>query len=269
MSSQNLLIGGKLGDFLLGVYGAYLHHQVTGEKVDIHMMDIGWEFGIQQTYKDLYPLLMSQEYVSDVQILTDYLLDPIQTPYHNSPVEVYNNRLLQEGYMVDDYLNSPLLYKACWTDIYTQMYKTTPKPNTAWLTHNTVDPEFGSTVVIHRKSAEGYDPSTKLLYERVLETYDSVVFAGTSEEQYRAFEWKDSVPFLKVANLEQWFTVINSCAMYVGNLTGPVVIAQALDKPRIVELPSNVDAYHWIGEEKYSTNFNWFLNQHSHNLKTS
>jgi len=38
-----------------------------------------------------------------------------------------------------------------------------------------------------------------------------------------------------------------------------------MDKPRVIELPANdntflLDAYHCMGEEKYSNNVRWFLN---------
>jgi len=266
MSTYNLLIGGKLGDFLLGVYGAHLHCRAKKLKVNIYMVDIGWDFGLKQTYDALYPILINQEFVNNFQILTNYKLDPIQTPHQNSPIQVFDQKLIEEGYLVDDYINSPLIYKACWSDLYANMYKTQPTINTAWLSFDKKDHQLANTVIIHRKSIEEKRFNPEFPYEQIIDSYESVIFASTNKKDYDAFPWKQSVDFLQIESLDHWFTVISSCSMYVGNLTAPVVIAHALDKMRIIELPFNADSAHWIGEEKYSTNIKWFLNNNNHNL---
>jgi hypothetical protein len=264
--NKNLIIGGKLGDFLLGVYGAKGLSERTGEKINIYMIDIGWELGIENTYKGLYPVLMEQDYINDFQILTDYDLDPIQTPTKNSPIKVYNKKLLEEGYIVDDYINSPLLYKKCWSDIYSHMFQfSINKPN-SWIIFNKNSELTKNKVLIHRKySTERFN--AEFPYEEIIERYDgNVVFASTNINDYEQFPYKNKIPFLKVNTIEEWFTFINSCSMYVGNLTAPVVMAHAIDKLRIIELPNNLDAYHWMDETKYSNNIFWFLNKHTHTL---
>jgi len=265
MEKINLLIGGKLGDFLLGVYGAKLLCKSKNVKVNIYMIDIGWEFGIENTYKELYPILMSQSYINDFKILTDYYLDPIQTPNQNSQIQVFNKKLNKEGYIVDDYLNSPLLYRACWSDIYSNMYKTPPLINSTWLDFNKKDTKFENSVIIHRKYAterlNGEFP-----YKEIIDNHDAEYFISSNENDYNNFEYKSDIEFVKVESIEQWFTIINSCYMFVGNLTAPIVIAQALNKSRIVELPNNLDTLHWVGETKYSSNIKWFLNNNTHTL---
>ena len=265
MNNINILIGGKLGDFLLGVYSAQLLCKSKNVMVNIYMIDIGWEFGIQPTYDALYPILMDQEYINDFQILTDYYLDPIQTPKQNSPIQIFNEKLIKAGYIVDDYLNSKLLYKSCWTDLYSDMYNVSPILDNNWLKFNKIDSKFENSVIIHRKFSEERFNS-KFPYEQIINNYESVFFVSTNKNDYDQFQLKENIEFILIENLDQWFTIINSCSMYVGNLTAPVVIAQALNKLRIVELPFNEDAMHWIGEEKYSTNIKWFLNKNIHNL---
>ena len=267
MTTQNLLIGGKLGDFLLGLYGAKGISKSTNKKINVYMIDIGWEFGFENTYKGLYPILMQQSYIEDFQMLTEYELDPIQTPQQNSPIKIYNKKLLDEGYIVDDYINSPLLYKSCWSDIYSDLFKfKITKPN-SWIEFNKINTEVKSKVIIHRKYAQERF-NTEFPYEEIIETYKGdVLFASTNINDYEQFPYNNSIPFLKIHTVEEWFSVINACSMYVGNLTAPVVIAHSLDKLRIIELPNNIDAYHWMGEEKYSDKLFWFLNRHLHTLK--
>ena len=240
----NVLIGGKLGDFLITLQGVKGLCKSRNVKANIFLIDIGWEFGFEKTYNDLYP---------------------IQTPNQNSPIKIYNSKLIEEGYIFDDYLNSPLLYKACWADIYADLFKYEPVHSGGWLSSPKIDPTYTNTVLIHRK----FSPvrfSTEFPYDQVISENDSVIFASSNIKDYDEFPWKDKVPFIHVESLDQWFTLINSCAMYIGNLTAPVVIAQAMDKLRVVELPPNEDALHWIGEEKYTPKAKWFLNNHMNNL---
>lgn len=267
MTTENVIIGGKLGDFLLGLYGAKGISDSTGKKINVYMVDIGWEFGIENTYNGLYPILVKQDYIADFQILTEYELDPIQTPQQNSPIKIFNKKLLDEGYIVDDYINSPLLYKSCWSEIYSDLFKfKIPKPN-SWIKCDNTNEIAKGKVIIHRKySQERF--SSEFPYEDIIENYNgNVIFASTNVNDYEQFPHKEKIPFLKINTIEEWFSVINSCSMYVGNLTAPVVMAHSIDKLRIIELPNNVDAYHWIGETKYSDNLFWFLNRDLHTLK--
>jgi hypothetical protein len=54
--------------------------------------------------------------------------------------------------------------------------------------------------------------------------------------------------------------------LVIANLSAPAVMASALDKPRIIELPDRGDRAHYIGEEKYSKNAYWFLTPQIHNI---
>jgi hypothetical protein len=54
--------------------------------------------------------------------------------------------------------------------------------------------------------------------------------------------------------------------MLIANLSAPAAIGHALDKKRIIELPNQIDFMHCIGEERYSDNVYWFLNENTHNL---
>jgi hypothetical protein len=100
-------------------------------------------------------------------------------------------------------------------------------------------------------------------YEFVLDSYgdNNVLFISSTEKDYDEFPYKDRIKFYKVTTLDEWFTAINSAGLVVANLSAPAVMAHAMDKPRIIELPIEPDAYHCIGEEQYSKNIHWFLNE--------
>lgn len=263
----NFLIGGKLGDFLIALYGVKGYCNLHKVKAKVHLIDIGWDFGIQNTYNALLPIMNQQEYISDFCILPSehYTLDPIQTPKQNSPIIILDEQLKRDGYISNNYLTSPLLYKKCWLDIYSTLYGFDVQQPTSWLTHNEIHSYYQDAVILHRKFVpERF--STEFPYEQIINSYDKVVFVSTNEVDYLNFPYKESVEFRKIDTISDWFTAINSCRMYVGNLTGPVVIAEALDKLRILELPYNEDAHHWIGGDKYTSNLKWFLNNSIHNL---
>ena len=96
---------------------------------------------------------------------------------------------------------------------------------------------------------------------------EKFLFVSTKYSDYKNFQYNNCMPFYEVDTLERWFTIINSCSMLISNLTGIAVIGHSLDKIRILELPYSDDVAHIIGEEKYSKNIFWYLNEKINNLK--
>jgi hypothetical protein len=261
---MNFITGGKLGDFLHSLYAVKNLCEKYQCTANIYMIDIGWDFGIENTHRELRPILKQQDYINDIYILTDYYLDPIQNPFQNSPIQIFNKKLIDEGYIVNDYLNSRLLYKECWSSIYQDLFdfKAT---ESHWITYNQFDAESAGRILVHRKNNDMKNQSFP--YDQICDEYqDNMLFVSSTENDYEEFPWKSRMPFKKITTLEDWFAIINSCSMIISNLTGPTVIAHALDKKRIIELPDRIDALHCIGEERYSSNIYWYLNQTSHNL---
>ena len=261
---MNFISGGKLGDFLHSLFAVKNLCDQQKCKADVYMVDIGWDFGIENTYRELQPILKKQSYINDIHILTDYHLDPIQNPIQNSPIQIFNKQILEEGYIFNDYINSPLLYKACWTEIYEDLFNFKSK-SSQWLTYDSYDENLKGKVIIHRKNNDM--KSETFPYDEICDQYhDNLIFISSNIADYEAFPWKSRMPFLHIDTLDDWFTSINSCDLIVSNLTGPTVIAHALDKRRIIELPNRADSMHCVGEEKYSTNIFWYLDKKTHNL---
>lgn len=200
-------------------------------------------------------------------MLTNYELDPVQTPVQNSPIVVHGEKLLNEGFInLGEYIRSPLLYRACWSEIYSNAYGFDIGSPHQWMTYNKIDPALEDKVIIHRR----YNPvrlNQRFPYKKIIADYqDQLIFASPSETDYEKFPYRSFMPFLKLNTLEDMFTVVNSCRMIVSNLTGITTIAHALDKLRIIELPDTPDAIHCIGEENYSRNLFWYLTDEVNNL---
>ena len=120
-------------------------------------------------------------------------------------------------------------------------------------------------VLVHRKN--GLRINQSFPYKEILKEYkEKLVFISSNEKDYETFPYKNSIPFLKMETLNDWFTSINSCEMIVSNLTGPTAIANAMNKLRIIELPNTADIYHTIGEDKFSKNIYWYLDNQTNNL---
>lgn len=265
--ANNFLIGGKLGDFLHALY-VVKHLSLKNEtKAKIHMVDIGWERGIKNTFEELKSIILQQDYVEAFSILENYEMDPEQTPQKNSPIKVFDPQILAEGHVdMGDYLRSPWLYKSCWSEIFSRTFGFEIPDSNQWMTYNKTDDRFKGKVVIHRR----YNPirlNNQFPYEQILEQYNNqIVFVSTSEQDYEEFPFKDRLPFIQTNTLDELFSIVNSCDMVVSNLTGITVIAHALNKLRIIELPNTADAIHCIGEEKYSDKVFWYFNENLHNL---
>lgn len=267
MNNQNFLMGGKLGDFILSLYAIKNICERDSCKANIYLVDIGWELGIETAYSDLLPILKNQDYICNFEILKDYYLNPIQNPSENSKIEIKNQKIKNEGYIeLGDYLRSPLLYKACWSEIYSNLYNFSIKINDSWIVHNGQSEITKDKVLIHRKAAK--PTNSEFPYQQVVDEYkDNVLFISSNENDYNNFPEKDRVKFFKVSSIVDWFDAINSCYMLISNLSSPITMAHAMNKLRIVELPHNGDLYHWIGESKYSNKIKWFLTSEYHNLK--
>lgn len=260
-------MGGKLGDFLHAMFAVKQmckHHSI---KADVYMYDIGWEFGIKNTHSELKDIMLQQDYVNSFNVLENYEISDQQTPENNSPIKIYEDNLLRAGYIdLGSYIRSPWLYKTCWSELYSKTFDFPINEDYAWIKWNAINESLIDKVLIHRRDNQ-VRINSDFPYDRILEEYaDQLVFISGNERDYEAFTYRDKVPFVKMATLEDWFTAINSCSMIISNLSSPAVMAHSLDKKRIIELPNLIDSVHCIGEEKYSKNVFWYINDSMNNL---
>ena len=264
---SNFIMGGKLGDFLHAMFAVKQICVDKKIKANIYMYDIGWEFGIKNTHSELLPIMLQQDYVNSFNILESYEIDPIQTPENNTPIRVLDKKLVSEGYIdLGSYIRSPWLYKTCWSELYSKTFDFPISNDYSWISYKKTNKELEGKVLIHRRN-NPIRLNHDFPYDQILEQYkDRILFVSGNESDYEAFKYKNHIPFLKIVTLEDWFTSINSCSMIVSNLSSPAVMAHAMDKLRIIELPNIIDAAHCIGEEKYSNNIHWYMDNQYNNL---
>jgi hypothetical protein len=238
--AQNFLMRGKLGDFIQSLFALKNLCKQNTYKANLFMYDlpsgIGWERGIETTYSELYDILITQPYINSFSIL-------------KGSVDNYID--------LGDFIHSPLLYKACWSEIFSNQFCFSIDKEYRWLEYSTVDQELTDKVLIHHRAK--YGSNEDFPYSQIIEDNPKkVIFISTDVSDYMKFPYKDQIEFLKIDTMDDWFRSINSCATLISNISAPACIANALDVPRVLELPSMIDARHWMGEEKYSSNMFWY-----------
>jgi hypothetical protein len=266
---MNIIVGGKLGDFLLSLSWVKKLCEYRECKANIYMVDIGWDFGIENTYKGLLPILSNQAYINSFEILTDYELNPIQRTYENSPIKIFNNKILEEGYIeAGKWLNSPLMYKTCWTEILANTFECKIEFNHKWIDWDVLNNDLLGKILIHRKFKEYRFLNHEFPYDQIICNYgkENVVFVSTSEEDYQNFPYKKEIDFFKINTISDWYTSINSCDFFITNFTSPVIMSQSLNKKRIIEMTDVIDSILWVGESNHYDTMYWYINNKLNNL---
>jgi len=247
---------GKLGDFIQSLSALKRICESTGCVGNLYMYDdvrnIGWEHGIENTYAELYDILINQTYIESFSILDDF-----------TTVQ----ELKSQGYIdLGDFVNSPALYQAAWIEIFSNTFQFPIVGEYKWINHDFVDPRFENKLLIHSRSKYGFNELFP--YQSLIEdNKGDIVFISTSEDDYNVFPFKNDMDFHQIDTMKDWYTSINSCGLFVSNISAPACIANSLDVRRIIDLPKIIDSIHWMHETKYTPNLFYYLDEERHNLR--
>lgn len=201
--------GGQFGDFIhqLSVVNEYYYKY--GRKGVLYITDDmsqggdSFRFGLQNTYRDTFDMILSQPYIVDYKM------------YNNEPYDVNLN----------DWRKNPKLHVQGWHITFQETY------DIEWGKHKWIiapmDQTYRNKVVInttHYRFCDNID--FKKLYA---EYGDEIVFVSADENQYRHFLGKTgiSIPFVKVENFSQLCVILSSCKLFVGSRSAPLAIAHA------------------------------------------
>jgi hypothetical protein len=248
---MNILIGGKLGDFIHCMYVPFYLYKTTGIASHIYMCDSGnsyfnnanFEFGLENTYKELYPIVMQQEYVKSFSL------------WNNQKIDINTIK----------FRDSEFLYKTCWTEILTNtFFGVNQKPlHGAWMRYDKSIPKDDDTLLISRKLKNSMPQIVLDEYKRQIAKYKKVIYLG-SPQNYQEFAFKDLCANEFPQTLSDWFVQINSAKAFLANQSGPAAIACALNAPRVIELlpkSTHLDDIHYIGEAQYSDKISFIYPQ--------
>lgn len=226
--------GGLLGDFVHQLSIVYEKFLKTGRKGILYISNDAdgqhFKFGLQNAFEDTFQIVTKQQYIQEYKI-------------HNG--EPYDINL-------SDWRNSSLVYKTSWDKIfYNTFHENWAKHK--WLNIET-DDFWRDKILINTNS---YRPTTNIDYTYILNTYNAnVVFVSLHESEcsnfisnYNAENLMCFVP----NNLYSLCVVINSCKLFIGNLSAPLAFAYAFHKQSIIGL-SHTDDVHHIGLENIMPN---------------
>ena len=90
-------------------------------------------------------------------------------------------------------------------------------------------------------------------------------FVTNDQMEWDLFPYKDKAQLHLVKTISEMAIAINSGKLFIGNQSAPLAIASALDVPRVCELDYDPAPF-YMGEEKYSNNIKWYLNDQVNNL---
>lgn len=238
----NYVCGGKLGDLIHSIYVIMVKYLNTGQKGNLYITDKflphhgQFTTGVAQTYKELYNIIMAQDYINSFHILDA-----------SSPPENYVD--------ISAWYKSPLLFRVNWCQLVSSSCGVPEIPR-KWLTLPNTNasntPLVHEKIIIHRKPI----PDTNFPWETIL-TKNKCTFATCNMEEYDNFKYKHLVQLQLCSNLEEFVNVINNAKFFIGNQSSPLAFACALHKPCLVELLDYADSVHYKGETKNNPNFFW------------
>lgn len=233
MQHLHYISGGLLGDFIhqLGIIECL--YNKTGRKGILYISNsVGDRFriGLERAYADTYPFLKSLEYLEEYSIHAG---------------QAYDINL-------SCWRSSPLLYHANWHGIFQAVFKV-DWGRRPWLHISTKRPELAQTILVNCSNYTDRVPRMNMgAYLASFGEGQDIRFIAQNPEEHAAFcrNTGTSLSCLLVNSLEDFVISIASCKQFIGNLSSPLAIAQALHVPNIMLLSARSgDTVHQLGME--------------------
>jgi hypothetical protein len=229
--------GGLLGDFFhqLSVINEMFLN--TGRKGILYIAnDIGganFRYELNKTYQDTYRLISEQRYIKTYGI--------------------FNN----ENYDINlsTWRNNDLLFKTNWHNIFLNTYNVNWGIN-KWL-DVPIDNSWNDTILFNTTFYRQINLGNIKIEDLLIKYNKCIKFLDVDPEQtdifiknYGNFE----IEIYKPSNLYECIVAINSCKLFIGNLSLPLAVAYCLHKKCIVGLANIIDDVHHLGLENLMTN---------------
>ena len=233
----NFICGGKTGDFIHCMMVIKLLCEKNNKKANLYITnDIKYggayfTFGVEKTFDDLKVLVNSQDYINSFYILKNDIshLNPINLNIHRG---------------------SNLLYKDCWINILLDMWNLEYKEG-LWLKFNKKN-EYSDKIIIHRSTQRH---SNIFPWEKITKNNECLFITNPeSIIEYETFPFRNNVKLHVCNSFSEMVEIINSCKIFIGNMSTPLALAHNLQIPHLAEL-IHLDDVHYIGDEKYLNNF--------------
>jgi hypothetical protein len=238
MKNISYLGGGKLGDFIYGLSICKYNYEMNGHKAIIYISESGdfFETSLEITFNSLYPILIKQEWCENFKI------------YNNEKVDINLVKFRQSNF----------LYNKSFLEIFfNEFLKINPPINFSWITHEKND-YFKNYLIINRSKKYFHNSST-IEYTNIIKKFEKSYFIYFDKSQFEIFPLKEYCIPYQVKDLYEFFTIINSGKLFLGNQTGSTAMASSLNVNRITELDGSINSNFFYNDVKYYNNFKYFL----------
>lgn len=229
---MKFILGGRMGDLFHMLYVVKnipgKHDLFITDRRDLH--SDGFIYSLNDTIKELEPVLYNQNYVRSIQPYIGGYTENINTKYEPVNLNMWRR----------------WVYSANWTNLLRVIFRVPINPE-PWV--------FAKPTIKYDKIIHCSIPEPRRGNWDGLNLFGGV-FMGTIEE-YNNFR-SPNLPHIIPHSLEQMISLIASCGIFIGNQSLPLAIAHALDVPRIGVL-NEIDKIAYIGEEKIFKNFTYVL----------
>jgi hypothetical protein len=218
---------GKLGDFILQLSVINENYLNLGRKGLLYISVKHCDFtnGLQGTYEDTYEIIKSQPYIEDYKIYSGEEIDIDLSIWR------YND-IWYSGNLRDIFIKT---YNIDWG-----------KNKWLYLDETKYDEKWKNTVFINTKNENFKYLDYQSLYDKYGE---KLVFISLTKNNYDNFIEKINlnIPFYHSPNFTDLCVAINSCKLFVGNLSMPLALAYSLHRKTMIACnfpPDNVEEIH-------------------------
>ena len=216
--------GGLLGDFIHQLSVINENFISTGRKGILYIVDNFYgqifRYGVNKAYEDTYNLIIEQKYIKKYKI--------------------YNN----ENYDINlcNWRDSNVLFNDTFYNIFKSTY------NVQWGIHKWIhvpyDKYWEDTILINTNN---YRNVYNIDFNEICEKYKkSIKFIdlNSSLTEWYTQTYSSEIEIYKPNNCYELCVAINSCKLFIGNLSSPLAFAYALHKKSIVGLSEPDDKHH-------------------------
>jgi hypothetical protein len=237
------ICSGCLGDFIHTLSIVNQLYLTTGKKGIVYLSEHREKFhyGLQTTYEDIKNIVLSQNYIQSFEIYTN------------------------QNYDIDLSIWRNYLSSTTWYHIFSSVYGVS-WGETKWLTLPT-DDRFKDCILIGHSNRR---KNCSLNYTNFLNSDRKKVFVTTDPKEWE--EFKSLIKFqceVEIfSSLNELWSAIQSCFLFIGNLSSPLAIAYACHTPTIAILTCGpYDDEHFMGLEKISDRYQWYRSKYQFTKK--
>lgn len=219
--------GGLLGDFIHQLSVINQAFLLTGRKGILYIANTGdiFRYGLQTAYQDTYKLVAEQSYIKEYKLY-----------YDNEQFDIN----------LSQWRTHPLLFQTNWSTLFYDTYKISWGLD-KWL-NVPYNNEFSDTILINTTS---YRPAYNIDYTYICKQYcKQIKFIDLSNHETEQFKINfnaNHIEVYKPGSIYEMCVAINSCKLFIGNLSLPLAIACALHKTAVVGLCITIDQNHMLG----------------------